>query len=301
MTAHEEIGAQKILRIMKLIALLKGSSHRTPQQLAILLETTASTVYRYIQLLELLGFAVDKDKQNRYFIAVWDEGDSPALTKEEGEVVTSLMQQMKNNPLRRSILGKLNLRTETAALAGQLHKASLARHTTLLAQAIAAGRQVVLKKYQSARSGKIADRLVEPFAFGQNNAYVLAYEVESNECKHYKLERIGSVLLTDKQHKHSKQHSLPAADIFGMATPEKIRVQLRLNLRAMLLLKEEYPASEPFVSKQGDSYLLACEVSDFGGIGRFILSNIGEVHVMSPPALKSFVKKKLNEGLKQLG
>ncbi len=296
----DSIPQKKILRVLKLISLLKGRSRRTPQELATLLETSDKSIYRYLKLLESLGFAVDKDGYNQYFIAVWDEGDSPSLTTEENSTLMGLMQSLKSHPLRQSIMGKLNMKTETAAVAKHLYRASIAKHTSLLSAAIEERKQVVLKKYQSASSGKIGDRLVEPFAFSDNTQYVLAYELESGGNKHFKLERIGNVVLTDIRHKHSKQHLKPVADLFGMAGTDKTEIILKLNLRPALLLQEEYPASEPMLSKVDNDFVLKCEVSGFGGIGRFILSNIGEVQVVQPASLKKYIQKKLEEGLKGL-
>jgi len=65
---------RKILRIFKLISLLKGARRRTPTELASILEISKRTVYRYFILLEELGFVLDVDFENRYFIPT-DEGE----------------------------------------------------------------------------------------------------------------------------------------------------------------------------------------------------------------------------------
>ena len=70
---------RKILRIFKLISLLKGVKRRTPQELADILEISKRTAYRYFILLEELGFIIDVDFENRYFIPT-EEGEEYQYT-----------------------------------------------------------------------------------------------------------------------------------------------------------------------------------------------------------------------------
>jgi len=61
------VAQQKLLRVLRLITLLKSRS-KTIAELAESMETTTRTIYRYLDLLEEVGFLIDKDWNGRYFI-----------------------------------------------------------------------------------------------------------------------------------------------------------------------------------------------------------------------------------------
>jgi predicted DNA-binding transcriptional regulator YafY len=48
--------------------LLSGRTGKTIAQLALLLETSQRSVYRYIKLLEEVGYLLDADTHGRYFL-----------------------------------------------------------------------------------------------------------------------------------------------------------------------------------------------------------------------------------------
>jgi predicted DNA-binding transcriptional regulator YafY len=296
------IPQQKILRVMKLVSLLKGKSRKTPQELAHILETSDKSIYRYLKLLEEVGFVIDKDMTNRYFIQVWDEqNEDLSFNADESKLMKSMLASLKNHPLKNSIIKKIYVKSDVTGIADNIYKAGLSKLITQLTEAMQRQKQVTLKKYHSANSLKISDRIIEPFAFTDNFQYLLAYELDSKSCKHFKLERIGTVEISSKKQKFQSDHKKPKPDIFGMDDGIESSVQLSMNLRASLLLKEEYPKAEPFLSKQkDDKYILVCQVKGFRGIGRFILSNLEEITIIESKELKRFVKAKLEKGLKKL-
>ena len=70
-------------------------------------------------------------------------------------------------------------------------------------------------------------------------------------------------------------------------------VTLELSLRAYLLLREEYPLSLPFLTKEEDHYLFHGPVANFDGVGRFVLGLIDEVRIKSPEGFIDFLRNKL--------
>lgn len=62
------IAGRKLLRILKLIQLLQ-TQRMSLGQIATYLEVNERTVYRYLQTFEEAGYVVDKDFNNRFFIA----------------------------------------------------------------------------------------------------------------------------------------------------------------------------------------------------------------------------------------
>lgn len=292
---------QKILRVLKMIGLLKQQHRKNAQELSSILDISDKSIYRYLKLLEELGFAVDKDSENRYFIQVWDnEADQWSFSSEETNLMQSMLNNtMKKHPLRDTILEKIKVKSETRTVGNALYKAGIGKIIQQLTTAIDEGKQVTLKKYMSANSQSISDRVVEPFAFTDNKQFIIAYETVSGMNKHFKIERIGSVIVAEKKQKN-KNHQIPTTDIFGMNDTEAEAIKVGMTLRAMLLLKEEFPLAEPFIKREEDIYILECNVYGFRGISRFLAGVLNELVFIENDKLKQYMKGLLDTGLKLL-
>lgn len=290
----------KILRVFQLIGLLKGGG-RTVDQLSQQLEATTRTVYRYFKLLEEIGFIIDQDFHGKYFIHR-EDGENPedSFTLEEVSILRQLIQSgAGSHPLRSTILKKLAFHSEAKELPEQFLKLRVARMFRSVSEAIEEKKQVVLKNYHSANSQEITDRLVEPFQFGEGFQSVLAFDTKDKQCKYFKLERIGEVVMLDKPYKFQKLHEKSATDIFGISGKKEIWVTLQLSLRAYVLLREEYPLSLPYLEKNENTeegaYTFHAPVLNFKGVGRFVLGLADEVTITGPTELKNYIKEKLKQ------
>jgi predicted DNA-binding transcriptional regulator YafY len=290
----------KILRVFQLIGLLKGGG-RTVDQLAQQLDTTPRTIYRYFKLLEEIGFIIDQDFHSRYFIHQ-QEGENPEdrFTLEEVSILRQLIQSGSGgHPLRASILKKLAFHSEAKELPEQFLKLRVAKMFRLLTEATEQNAQVVLKNYHSANSQEITDRLVEPFQFGEGFQSVLALDTKDKQCKYFKLERIGEVVILNKPYKFQKLHEKSSTDIFGMSGRKQNWVTLQLNLRAYVLMREEFPLSLPYLEKNEDaeerSYTFHAPVLNFKGVGRFVMGLAEEISIVGPPEFKTYIKEKLKQ------
>lgn len=288
----------KILRVFQLIGLLKGGG-RTVDQLSQQLEATTRTVYRYFKLLEEIGFIIDQDFHGKYFIHR-EEGENPedSFTLEEVSILRQLIQSgAGGHPLRENILKKLAFHSEAKELPEQFLKLRVARMFRSVSEAIELKKQVVLKNYHSANSQEVTDRLVEPFQFGEGFQSVLALDTKDKQCKYFKLERIGEVVILEKPFKFQKLHEKSATDIFGISGKKEIWITLQLSLRAYVLLREEYPLSLPYLEKnedaEGRSYTFHAPVLNFKGVGRFVLGLADEVSITGPVEFKNYIKEKL--------
>ena len=58
----------KILRVLQLISLLKKEPAKSIRFLSGILESTDRTVYRYLDLIKELGFELQRDQNNRFYI-----------------------------------------------------------------------------------------------------------------------------------------------------------------------------------------------------------------------------------------
>ena len=288
----------KILRVFQLIGLLKGGG-RTVEQLAQQLDTTSRTIYRYFKLLEEIGFIIDQDFHSRYFIHQ-QEGENPEdrFTLEEVSIIRQLIQSGAGaHPLRGNILKKLAFHSEAKELPDQFLKLRVAKMFRTLSEAIEENKQVVLKSYHSANSQEITDRLVEPFQFGEGFQSILALDTKDKQCKYFKLERIGEVVVLEKSHKFQKLHEKRSTDIFGMSGRKQTWITMLMSLRAYVLIREEYPLSLPYLEKneEENNYTLHAPVLNFKGVGRFVMGLADEIIIEGPPEFKTYVKEKLKK------
>lgn len=290
----------KILRVFQLIGLLK-SGGRTVQQLAEQLDANQRTVYRYFKLLEEIGFIIDQDFHGRYFVHR-EEGESAEdqFSLEEVSVLRQLIQSgATGHPLQNSLLRKLAFHSEARELPEQFLKLRVARMFRFLSEAITEKKQVVLKSYHSANSQEIADRLVEPFQFGEGFQSVLALDTKDKQCKFFKLERIGEVVMLDKGYKFEKLHEKSSTDIFGISGRKETWITMRLSLRAYVLMREEYPLAMPYMGKEEAeeprTYLFNGPVLNYKGVGRFVMGLADEITILGPIDFKSYIKEKLKK------
>jgi proteasome accessory factor C len=236
----------RILRVFKLITLLKTFPAKSIKRLAASLEISERSCYRYMDLLAELGFQVGKDQHNKFFlqdqVPYFDESNRLASTIVHGHLA--------------KLLAQIN-------------------------EAIKEQKQVILHKYQSASSESIADRLVEPIGFTANYTYLCAYEPADGHNKYFKLERMGSIEILAETYKFKEAHVLLTPDVFGFNdSGEKFPVKLKLSMRAMLFLKDDYPATADYLTDQKDgSWLLEVEVNSMEPVERILRGMPGEVEI----------------------
>lgn len=287
----------KILRVFQLIGLLKAGG-RTVGQLASQLDTTDRTIYRYFKLLEEIGFIIDVDFSGRYFIHREEiETSEDLFSIDEVSTLRQLISSHAAPSLQESLLRKLAFHSESRDLPKQFLKLRVAKLFRALNEAMESKRQVILKNYHSANSQMIADRLIEPFRFGEGFQSVQALDVKDKQCKYFKLERIGEVVITKKPFKFEKLHERTNSDIFGVSGRKETWVHLRVSLRAYVLMREEFPLAAPYLEKEkseeSKTYIFQGPVLNFKGIGRFVMGLADEITIIGPLEFKSYIKEKL--------
>jgi proteasome accessory factor C len=268
----------RILRVFKLITLLKTFPTKTIKRLASSLEISERSCYRYMDLLTELGFEVGKDDHNKFFLKA-DQIVEP-FTKEESHLIQEVLTvSVKNNPLVASIKAKLPSLEESNILANNIVNGHLSKLVSQINESILNKTQINIIKYQSASSESITDRLVEPIGFTSNYQYLCAFEVESKQNKYFKIERMGSIENLEEIAKFQEQHKLLNPDVFGFNdSGEKFPIKLKLSMRAMLWLKDDYPETAPFIKEDSDgNWFLTVEVNSIDPVNRIIRSMPGEV------------------------
>jgi predicted DNA-binding transcriptional regulator YafY len=267
------LNQHKILRVLQLISYLEQSPSKTISHLAELLDSTERTVYRYFDLIRECGFDLQRDEFNRFFI-VDERSNGVRFTDEEATFLKELvLTKGKNNKLKDSILTKIYLGSEIPMVASHLVNAKNSKVIERLALSISNKEQVYLKKYQSINSGTISDRLVEPFGFTDNYTTVMAYEISSETNKTFHIDRIAFVEFAGKPFKNCDRFEQQIPDVFGFSfSGETFPIQLELDLKQVLLLKEQYPSTAPFIhyNTKKNCYELKVQVNDLKPIERFM-------------------------------
>lgn len=297
------IDQAKLLRVFQLIRLLKGPPEYRIAQLSQLLDCNRSTIYRYLNLLEEVGYLLDKDAQGRYFIFEAEAAQQPHFSPAEADLLRQALSGLAaDNPLREGLRRKIYLTSDLIPLADELAEAQHGRLLEQLAKACHQRYRVRLLRYRSANSDTCRDRLVEPHGFSGNYALLNAVDAESGEVRTFKLARIGRVEPLPDQ-----ASTFPPAgeflDVFGMAGTRPLLVELHLTERAYRLLWEEIPAARslllpaPGGANAGFAYQFRGEVASFLGIGRFALGLPADVHVAAPAEFREYLRQRVAQAV----
>jgi proteasome accessory factor C len=284
----------KIFRIIKLIRLLLDSRY-TIKQLCVTLDISVSTIYKNIQLLDELGYLVEKDEHNRYFIFLPSAKNEWLIDREKEflkEILAPLSQQLEAVTILKKL--KLDHLTPTSEYISSVQHVAFVLQ---LQDAIKYQQWVILKNYNSSASSSTKDRLVLPLRI-LKNAQVAAYELESGIKKHYKIQRIQQIEISAHSYEMPAEIEVDDNDIFGMSGSIDTVITLSLSDRARNLLSEEYPESINLPILQDNPqypHKLTLPVKSYDGVGRYILGLPGEIVVDSPESLRTYLIERIGK------
>lgn len=289
----------RIYRLFQLINYLKARPAKSIRSIEAFIETSERTAYRYLDLLKDLGFQIEKDKHNKFFIAAAPESEHIPFTPQEADYIKKLIVSAgKNNKLADSVLQKLQQPNEIELGANSLFKAHLAKIVEQISVAIIEGKQLLIKGYSSANSQSVTDRLVEPTCFTDNYESVSAFEVKTSLNKYFNIERMTAVEVLETPMQHKSKHEFYKPDIFGFQGKSLNKeIELEMSMRAYLLLKEEFPMSAAFIKPIADTdkYHFKANVQSFKAPGRFVLGFSEEIKVLGSKAFIRFLQKVLKK------
>ena len=292
----------KLERMLRLMKLMTGNVNYTVNDLAERIGTTYRSIYRYIDTFKDAGFVVQNlgggvyklGKESRYFK---DISQLVHFTDEEAHIVNKLIEALDDtNMLKQNLRRKLTTIYDCTSMAQSIVRGKNAANVNNLLEAINERRRVVLRDYASSNTGVVRDRVVEPFGFTTNYVQVWCYEVESGQNKIFKTSRIGSVEILSEEWQAEEKHTEGHIDIFRMTGFEQHRVRIRLGMLARNLLLEEYPLAErDIVKEESDGWVLDTLVSNYRGVGRFVLGLMDDVEVLESEEFKSYLRAKIAE------
>lgn len=293
----------KIERVLRLMMLLTANNRYTIEELSDKLSASPRTIYRYLDTFKEAGFYVSKngpyfrlDKRSRYFK---DISQLIHFTDEEAYILNSAIESLDpTNAIKQNLKAKLASVYDYKMLAECVVKGENAKNVNSIIEAIEDKKQIILHNYTSAHSSNVKDRLVEPLSFTTNYIQVWAYEISSGMNKLFKLSRIGSVEVLDKEWEFEDKHKEGLMDLFRINSFEQIPVKLKLGLRASSLLVEEYPLAEKYLSavpEDNTHFILDTYVCGYEGIGRFILGLLDDIEILEGEGLKNYLREKIRQ------
>lgn len=293
----------KFERQLKMLELLIGNCTLSPKEIGEKLDMSVRSVYRYIEFFEGVGFHVFNDHgiysidynspfvanitQKMHFRADELQLLADMLGREDGSdpVVNRLKQKF------RSAYG-----IETEQEDGKYNKRN-AENLENIRKAINNRHACIFQKYESLNSKTTKDRFVEPYQVLKASNEVRCYEVESGQCKTFKISRIkGSVIYSDKKWEHREKHTNYFTDIFGFSSDKVSRVIIRLTNVARRILIEEYGVDESmFLVEDGVHYLASLSVCNNKGAGRFFMGMLNEVEIIKGKALQDYINQEIEK------
>ncbi|MBQ2123773.1 MAG: WYL domain-containing transcriptional regulator [Bacteroidaceae bacterium] len=286
---------------LKMLCLLVNKGPLSVEDLARKLDISARKVYRNLEELRDIDLEIIKEG-TKYSI----NPQSPYLNE--------LLQGIRfSNDEAITILNVLNSVTDRSPevrhlhnkLSSLYHKRVLAPHSidthtaanlAKLYEAVQTEQMVCLHNYCSPSSGKVSDRMVEPFLFLANNTEVRCFEVATMSNKTFKIARAESVEIIDLCWSYKDRHTSPLTDIFHFTGEQTMHVALHMGALAKNVLLEEYPEAEKHISPLGNEhYRLDVEVCSFKGIGRFVLGLYEDIHILENDEFKAYIVEQIRK------
>ena len=285
----------KLERLLRIMKMLTANNSLTVDEIAAQLSISPRSVYRYIDTFREAGFVIKKknslimfDKSSPYFK---DISSLLHFSPEESYILKSAIESIdENNVLKQNLKKKLYTVYNYNILAETIVNGKNGRNVERLVEAIESRRPVVLRNYSSAHGNDIRDRYVEAFAFTTNYVQVWCYCPEEGCNKLFKVSRIGSVEIQSGYWKHTRKHKTGKIDIFRMNSCETIPITLKIGLRAMNLLVEEYPLAATQLQKLSDNqWMLQTDVCSLDGVGRFVMGLQDDIEIIDSQELKEYI------------
>ncbi len=286
---------QAVYRVFKLIRLLNSTPRRTVKQLGTLIDTSPSTVYRHLELLEELGYIIETDEYDRKYLQFqFKKGHQSVLEADELFFLQDHLQQTAgNSPQAQAILHKFDLNLSMIPLADALPQL----HTTRILQLIRTGIDtrscLLIKGYQSLSSENITDRRVEPLEITEDYRYLIGWDLDKDRQSQFKIARITDINFLDQ--KITPKRTASPTDLFGLTGDAWLDVKLKLGNLAHHLLVEEFPHSRPYIKRRPEGVFFEGQVRDWKGIGRFVLGLPGEIEVIAPEAFKAYLAERVGQ------
>ena len=290
------------MSLKRQLQLLRAMTKGGPQNvegLASQMGANVRMIYRYFDQFREAGFNILKkgtaysiDPHSPFYKDIVHDfrfNQNEALT-----MLRVLSSVVDRTPEVRHLREKLSSLHDTEALMGYGVDERVAENLSVLFTAITCEQMVCLRNYASPHSGKVSDRIVEPYVFLPGNSEVRCYEISTGENKTFKVSRAESVELIDLRWSHRDKHRAFHTDIFHFSGEEVFPIALRLGQLSYSVLIEEHPYAEPYITAEPEgTYLLETDVCDFKGASRFVLGLYEDIEVLGSEDFRNYLQQKI--------
>ena len=294
-------------RQLRLLVLLTQDRDTDIDSLSRELQMSRRSIYRDIETFRELGFVVEK-RGNRYRVSP----SSPFFrriterihfTEDEALTINQVLNAVYDrSPQVRHLRQKLSSLYDFDVLARHGVDEHIARNLASLYDAVKLERVAVLRGYVSPSSGKVSDRMVEPYMFLSENSEVRCYELATGMNKTFKISRAERVDLLDMLWSHKEAHQPFYTDMFGFSGEQLFPVRLVLGALSARLLLEEVPSVASQLALLDDGrYRLHARVCSYKGVGRFVLGLCDDVEVESPRDFKDYLRARIRFLTQKIG
>jgi len=287
---------------MRLFTLLAGNLQYSVREICQQIGISPRTFYRYIALFRSQDFEVSEEHgiySVDFSSAIFNHlTEKMRFTHSEVQALCTLLERA--DP---SDSGVQRLRQRMRTLYGVefdptgAHTSPLLHENTdALSQAIAKHRQVMLHDYDSPHSHTTSNRLVEPFRLLPQQQSVRCYEIQSQQCKTFKIARMKShIEILDQHWQWRGRHINYYTDLFGFSGEETHHIVLRLGSLATRILMEEYGVQDTqlVIDTDGSHRLFATSVCSNDGVGRFVLGLISDIDIVKGHNLQQWLHRQL--------
>lgn len=294
-----DMDLEKFSRQLDLMILLTQNRTLSVEEVGKRLNMSSRTVYRYIEAFKEMGFVVKKsgtkyriDHTSPFFKKITS---GFCFTEDEALTIGYVLNSVCDHSIQvRHLRQKLAQIYDNGVLARHVANHHLAENISMLFQAIREERVAVLRNYRSPSSGKVGDRIVEPYMFMNENSEVRCYEVSTGVNKTFKVTRAEKVELLDLFWAHRSEHTPFYTDLFGFSGEEQTKVSLLLDPLATQVLLEEYPGAADSLTHIDDEHQrLDTDVCSYIGVGRFVIGLFENIDIVAPADFQEYVRQRL--------
>ena len=286
-----------IVRLLKFISLLSSNYRRTVREYATYFELDRTTIGRYRNTLEEVGYVIHKDQHHQLYI----DKANPQLDaqlhfdEDEAQLLIGLLRA-SGSARKKDLLNKIYFNSPLPQLAASTEEAQMAKRYRLLREAMQEEQQVMLLAYASMNGSEKRDRKVEPIRFIRDDQLVEAFETESQTTKHFQLDRMAEVRPLHVPFQHKKEHKTKNTDPFHIADVEQVEIHLEMSLRAGRRMKEEFENSRPYLHENKEHFHYKGPVNaQFINLDRWLMGWCDEVLVLQPDSLRQHLEKRWSE------
>jgi predicted DNA-binding transcriptional regulator YafY len=274
------------------------------EELEIKLDISRRSIFRYFNLLEEIGYQIDIGQDKRYFIVQEFEEEGTNFSVEEAQVIQQVLSSLdEKNPLKTSLIKKLKISEDIHYFADNIVEANQSKKVSICTEALKLKCRLTLHNYHSINSNSVSERVVEPIGFDENYESIRAIDIRQPEIvKTFKINRAEYIyLMPDAPQKYTEGKVISEKDVFNFSGTKKISVQMMLNHKTAILLKEQYRKIENSLTRRSkNSFDLKVKVHSLEPLKRFVLANLDGVKIIRPASLKKEVKKFYEQNIQNL-